>query len=352
MRNRSNELSYAEQRYYLFCVANKLRNVLIKNQRDISANPKTTQNIERSLDKLRYTLEDLKRKRDPDFQRILQNCWYLKESSNPYLGRGTSHAPAIVIGEAFLDLTKYNLTDFAGRALGILDECFPMLLDQSTIRLPLVLGLEEYDSLLINYEGNLNHICQDAVIGIGLRAMQTMGTDRYRYLLAENADFDGMDLFQRFPGNSAQYDDSPYFDIFGNQSKGRGVLRTVADISRSLMDMMLDYDDGLDEDTMVLWSPNYMLTKEQEESMLDSFDNRSIKTLVVGQDRGHIHYEDYYGMRLTLTGKGDRYGVFVRNPSSHKANAAELNLNSWYVRLYKRPGKPTISSLHYYKDGI
>ena len=178
MRDRYKESSYAEQRFYLFYVVNKLKDILIMNQRDIESNPKTQQQIENSMDRLRRSFDSIKREKCPEFQKTLQSCWSLRESSDSYIGQGFSHAPALVLGEAFLDLSRYVYRDYAGKILGILDACFPMLLDQTMVRLPLVLGLEEYDSLWIRCDSNTGHICRDAVISIGLRAMQTMGFEQ------------------------------------------------------------------------------------------------------------------------------------------------------------------------------
>lgn len=352
MRDRYKESSYAEQRFYLFYVVNKLKDILIMNQRDIESNPKTQQQIENSMDRLRRSFDSIKREKCPEFQKTLQSCWSLRESSDSYIGQGFSHAPALVLGEAFLDLSRYVYRDYAGKILGILDACFPMLLDQTMVRLPLVLGLEEYDSLLIRCDSNTGHICQDAVISIGLRAMQTMGFDRYEYYLAENANTDGVNLFRNLLADSSKDDDSPYFDIFGNQRKARDVTGRLADGLLRAMGMNKNYDDGKNENTMVLWSPNCRLTRSQEDDLLDSLDKKKIQTLVVGQDQRNISYEGDYDMVLTLSQSGGRYRIVVRKPMSYQKDVKDVKLNNWYVRLYKRPGRPDISSLHYYKDGI
>lgn len=352
MRNRSNESSYVEQRFYLFSVANRIKTILSKNQEEIKNNPKTEQNVSSSMDKLRRSLDSIKKDKCPEFQSILQSCWNLKGSYASGSGRDSGHAPALVIGEAFLDLRRYLDRSFGASALKIIDQYYPMLLDQSMIRLPLVLGLEEYDSLLIKYDGNLSHICQDAVISIGLRSMQTMGYDTYEYQLAETADFDGMNLFKKYLSDSAQDDDSPYFNPFENQRRNTNVFNRFAGGVTRIVGRMIDYDDGETDHTMVLWSPNCRLTREQEDTMLESLNNHKIQTLVVGQDPGHISYIKDYNMVLTLNANGDKYRVSLWNPMSKQSDIKDVNLDSWYVRLYKRPGKPDIGSLHYYKDGI
>ncbi|MBQ4046220.1 MAG: hypothetical protein II627_07185, partial [Lachnospiraceae bacterium] len=159
-------------------------------------------------------------------------------------------------------------------------------------------------------------------------------------------------LFRNLLADSGKDDDSPYFDIFGNQRKARDVTGRLADGLMRAMGMNKTVDDGKNKNTMVLWSPNCRLTRLQEDDLLESLDKKKIQALVVGQDQSHISYEGDYEMVLTLSQSGGRYGIVVRKPFSYQKDFKDVKLNNWYVRLYKRPGRPDISSLHYYKDGI